>query len=222
MTVILVFLMFVTMLAVEFFLHRKQAPVVAQARERKADAPRLRSQIAAGFEVPDNVRYHPGHTWALSESPSLVRVGIDDFAAKFLGKSEKIQLPQRGQWVRQGQKIFSFLRDGKVVEMVSPIEGSISDVNDAILQDADLPHRDCYGDGWLVTVQAPDAKTMFRNLIGGNLATRWIEETAARLASLMPNASALALAQDGGTAAHDLGRDLPDEKYAEAVHEFFL
>src|SRR5256885_2859854 len=32
------------------------------------------------FEVPQNVRYHAGHTWALAESRELVRVGMDDFA----------------------------------------------------------------------------------------------------------------------------------------------
>jgi len=222
MTVILVFLMFVTMLAVEFFLHRNQVPVTEQARERKADAPRLRPNIAAGFAIPDNVRYHPGHTWALSESTELVRVGIDDFAAKFLGTSEKVQLPQRGQWVRQGQKIFGFVRDGKVVDLVSPIEGTVSAVNEAVLRDPEIAHTDCYGEGWLLTVQAPDAKTMFRNLMGGALVRHWMEETAARLASMLPNTGAMALAQDGGTASHDIGRQLPEEKFAEASREFFL
>jgi Fe-S-cluster-containing dehydrogenase component len=42
--------------------------------------------MVAGFQVPENVRYHSGHTWALSESRELVRVGIDDFASKLVGK----------------------------------------------------------------------------------------------------------------------------------------
>jgi glycine cleavage system H lipoate-binding protein len=226
MVVGLVFFTFVVMLTAEFFLHRyyhrDQVPVTEQARERKTDAPRLRPNIAAGFAIPDNVRYHPGHTWALSESTELVRVGIDDFAAKFLGTSEKVQLPQRGQWVRQGQKIFGFVRDGKVVDLVSPIEGAVSAVNEAVLRDPDLAHKDCYGEGWLLTVQAPDAKTMFRNLMGGALVRHWMEETAARLASMLPNTGAMALAQDGGTASHDIGRELPEEKFAEASREFFL
>jgi glycine cleavage system H protein len=226
MTVALVFFTFAVMLTAEFllhrFYHRNQVPVTGQARERAADAPRLRAQIAAGFEIPDNMRYHQGHTWALNESPTLVRVGIDDFAAKFLGKSEKVLVPQRGQWIRQGQKVFGFARDGKVVELVSPIEGTVTDVNEAVMSDPDLAHNDCYGEGWLLRVQAPDAKTIFRNLMGGALVRHWMEETATRLAAMMPNASAMALAQDGGTASHDIGRELPEEKFAEASREFFL
>ncbi len=49
-------------------------------------APRLTPSLVGGFSVPDNLRYHPGHTWALSESPNLVRIGIDDFASKLIGK----------------------------------------------------------------------------------------------------------------------------------------
>jgi len=226
MVVGLVFLTFVVMLTAEFLLHRYyhrgEVPVTEQARERKADAPRLRPNFAAGFSIPDNVRYHPGHTWALGESTELVRVGIDDFAAKFLGTSEKVQLPQRGQWIRQGQKIFGFVRDGKVVDLVSPIEGAVNAVNEAVLRNPELAHNDCYGEGWLVTVQAPDAKTMFRNLMGGALVRHWMEETATRLSAMLPNTGAMALAQDGGTASHDIGRELPEEKFAEATREFFL
>ena len=76
--------------------------------------------LVGGFSVPDNFRYHPGHTWALSESPNLVRIGIDDFASKLVGKVESVTLPQRGQWIRQGQKVWSIIRNGVKIDMVSP------------------------------------------------------------------------------------------------------
>ena len=130
----------------------------------------------AGFEVPENVRYHAGHTWALAESRELVRVGMDDFASKLIGKIENISLPQRGRWVRQGQKIWTIFRNGKSVDMVSPIEGTITDVNDAVAKNPELVRRDPYGEGWLVTVQAPDSKVNFRNLLSGTLARLWTED----------------------------------------------
>ena len=112
--------------------------------------------MIAGFQVPENVRYHAGHTWALSESRELVRVGIDDFAAKLVGKIESINLPQRGRWVRQGQKIWTIFRDGKSVDMVSPIEGTVTAINEAVLQNPELARKDPYGDGWLVKVKLSD------------------------------------------------------------------
>ncbi|HJT01822.1 MAG TPA: glycine cleavage system protein H, partial [Terriglobales bacterium] len=182
---------------------------------------RLQPSLVGGFQVPDNLRYHPGHTWALNESPTLVRVGMDDFASKLAGKIERITLPQRGQWLRQGQKIWTLYRDGTGVDMVSPVEGSVAEINEAVLLDPDLASRDPYGEGWVVTVQSPDAKTNFRNLLGGALARWWTEESGSRLQRLMPAALG-ALAQDGGVAMADLTSQMPDQEWVKVTREFFL
>jgi glycine cleavage system H lipoate-binding protein len=181
MTVLLVLLTFVTFLLIDHF-HSRKVVVQPVVQAAKHDAPpSLAPSLVGGFQVPEKLHFHPGHTWALSESPSLVRVGMDEFASKLTGKIERITLPQRGQWVRQGQKIWTLHRDGTSVDMVSPIEGCVADINEAAVRDPELARKDPYGEGWLVTVQSPDAKTNFRNLLGGALARWWIEESANRL-----------------------------------------
>jgi glycine cleavage system H lipoate-binding protein len=150
-----------------------------------------------------------------------VRIGMDDFATKLAGKVEQVILPQRGQWIRQGQKVWSLIRNGVKIDMVSPIEGSVADVNDEVANDPAMLGRDPYGEGWLVTVQSPDAKTNFRNLLGGALARWWTEESSMRLQRLMPNALGV-LAQDGGLALDDVAATLPDEQWAKVTREFFL
>jgi glycine cleavage system H lipoate-binding protein len=222
MTVIMVLLTFGIFLAIDYVRGQKQIAKqpVLQTSVREA-APRLVPAIVAGFRVPENVRYHAGHTWALSESRELVRVGMDDFATKLTGHIDSITLPQRGRWVRQGQKTFTIFRDGKSVDMVSPIEGTVTDINEAVLKNPELARKDPYGDGWLMTVQAPDAKLNFRNLIGGSLARLWTEESALRLHSRMPMAVG-ALAQDGGVAVDDITAHMPEEDWATLTKEFFL
>ena len=142
MTVLLVLATFAIFLTIDYFYGKAKQPVlqVAPAVRKQhgvATAPATPS-LVGGFAVRDNVRYHPGHTWALSESPNLVRVGIDDFASKLAGKIEGITLPQRGQWIRQGQKVWSVMRNGVKLDMVSPIEGSVSDINEAVVNDPSL------------------------------------------------------------------------------------
>ena len=151
-------------------------------RKQDATAPRMRPSLVGGFSVPDNLRYHPGHTWALSESPNLVRIGIDDFASKLTGKIERIALPQRGQWIRQGQKVWSIVRNGVKVDMVSPIEGSVTDINEAVVNDPALATKDPYGEGWLVTVQSPDCQDQLPQPAGrraGALVDRRVLDAAA-------------------------------------------
>jgi glycine cleavage system H protein len=226
MTVLMVLLTFVAFLLIDYFRSRhtiaEPVPMLHAAAGMHEAAPRLQPALVAGFAVPENLRYHPGHTWALSESTNLVRVGMDDFATKLAGKIERIALPQRGQWIRQGQKMCTINRDGIAVDMVSPIEGTVSDVNEAVAQDPKVALSDPYGEGWLVTVQAPDSKTSFKNLLGGALARWWTEESATRLQRRMPLAFAGALAQDGGVAMNDLSAQIPDQEWLPLAKEFFL
>ena len=223
MTVIMVLMTFAIFLLIDYVRSQKQVvkqpavqPVIREVPSHVVPA------MVAGFQVPENVRYHSGHTWALSESRELVRVGIDDFASKLVGKIESIALPQRGRWVRQGQKIWTIFRDGKSVDMVSPIEGTVSDVNEAVVKDPSLALKDPFGEGWIMTVQAPDSKVNFRNLLGGALARMWTEDSALRLRKRMPVAMAAALAQDGGVAVDDITAHLPNEDWAALTKEFFL
>ena len=222
MTVLLVLLTFVTFLLIDHFHSRKQVVVQPELQAARHPAPpRLAPSLVGGFQVPEKLRFHPGHTWALSESPSLVRIGIDEFASKLTGKVDRIALPQRGQWIRQGQKVWTLHRDGASVDMLSPIEGSVADINEAVIQNPELARKDPYGEGWLVTVQSPDAKTNFRNLLGGALARWWTEESASRLQRRMPMALG-ALAQDGGAAIDNLAAQIPDKDWATLAKEFFL
>ncbi len=224
MTVLLVLFTFAAFLLIDYFRtrHTIAEPMVSVAADLRNAVPRLQPALVGGFAVPENLRYHPRHTWALSESPNLVRVGMDDFASKLTGKVESITLPQRGQWIRQGQKMCTIHRDGCAVDMVSPIEGSVSDINPELANDPKLALRDPYGEGWLMTVQAPDAKTSFKNLMGGALARWWTEESASRLQRRMPLAFAGALAQDGGVAMDDLTTQVPDQEWLPLAKEFFL
>src|ERR1022692_4758945 len=225
MVVLLVLFTFISFLLIDYFRSRNsvvQPALQLSTAKQDSAVPRLQPALVGGFAVPENLRYHPGHTWALSESPNLVRVGMDDFASKLTGKLESITLPQRGQWIRQGQKMCTIHRDGCAVDMVSPIEGSVSDIDETVVQDPKLALRDPYGDGWLLTVQAPDAKTSFRNLLGGSLARWWTEESASRLQRGMPRAMAVAMAQDGGVAVDNISAQIPDKEWLPLAKEFFL
>jgi glycine cleavage system H protein len=222
MTVIMVLLTFAIFLSIDYVRgHKQLAPHSDAQPVRRPSVSQVVPAFVAGFEVPENVRYHAGHTWALAESRELVRVGMDDFASKLVGKVESITLPQRGRWVRQGQKLWTIFRDGKSVDMVSPIEGTITDVNEAVARNPELARKDPYGEGWLVTVQAPDSKLNFRNLLSGTLARLWTEDSALRLRSRMP-ALAGAVAQDGGVAVDDLTALMPNQDWATVAKEFFL
>ena len=177
--------------------------------------------MVEGFHVPQTVSYHSGHSWLMRERKNVVRVGTDEFAAALLGKIEKIELPKPGQWIRQGQKILTFVRDGVKAEMVSPTEGEVMEINRELLENPSMLREDPYGKGWLVAVHVPDEENTTRNLIPKGLVGEWMREAAARLYARQP-ALAGAVAADGGRPAEDLLAGLPDANWAEVTAEFFL
>ena len=219
MIALLVVLTFLAAVLIDHLVNRQPIPV-AETPKRVPQRPRLIPALVAGFEVPDNLRYHPGHTWAVPESAELVRVGIDDFAAKLTGGATSIDVPERGQWIRQGQRIIAMHHNGREIDLVSPIEGTVVDINRKALDNPAAAQKDPYGEGWLLTVNSPDAKTNFRNLLGGNTARRWMEEAAARLRMIAVPAGAVA--QDGGVAVGNVIEQLPDADWDTITKELFL
>jgi len=123
MIALLVALTFAVAILIDHLLLRRAIPIAAEEPKQQPARPRIAPAFVGGFKVPDNLAYHPGHTWAAAEGPNRVRVGIDDFAAKLAGDVTKIDIPERGKWIRQGQTIIALHRDGKELDLVSPIEG---------------------------------------------------------------------------------------------------
>jgi hypothetical protein len=119
--------------------------------------------------------------------------------------------------------VWSFRVNGELVEMVSPIEGTVADVNDEVVRHPETLTADPYGNSWLMTVQSPDAKTNYRNLLDGSMARSLMADSAKKLAAYIPQTHGnLALAQDGGKAHGEIKNQLPADKYIAITKEFFL
>lgn len=221
MTVILVVLTFATFLVIDFVLNRKKAPVLATEAAQEPVMAAEAADVVGGFAVPSNVRYHPGHTWVQRERKNVNRVGADAFAAAFAGAVERIELPKPGQWVRQGQKVVSFFRNGEKIEMVSPVEGEVVEINTALLTNPALMREEPYGKGWMMNVFSPDEDSPTRNLLPANLVPAWMREAADRLFALQPQLAG-ATAADGGEVITDPAAALDAKAWKKAAEDFFL
>ena len=223
MTVILVLATFVMFIVLDYALNRKRSIVTvpATATEPAATLASPAGDYVNGFLTPENVAYHPGHSWLVRERKNLVRVGADEFAAALAGKIEHIELPKPGQWIRQGQKVLSFVRNGEKTEMVSPTEGEVMEVNAEVVANPALLRQDPYGKGWLLAIHVPDEENTSRNLIPKGLVQQWMRESVERLYARQP-VLAGAVAADGGHGVEDLLAEVPEADWREVTGEFFL
>jgi glycine cleavage system H protein len=221
MTVILILLMFASFIAIDYLRNRNRVPqVVAEAVPRVAAGIPLGAYVE-GFHVPEDLRYHPGHGWALRERSRLARVGVDEFGAALLGPVDRIELPKPGHWVRQGQKAWSFYRNGEKSEMVSPVEGEVVEVNEEVIKDPSLLRQDPFGKGWLMAVHVPDEESVQHNFLPVSLVKDWIRQCAERLFARQPQLAGPVMA-DGGRPIESLTAGLTGSSWKELTTEFFL
>jgi glycine cleavage system H protein len=220
MTVILLLATFMAFALIDYLLNRKRVVQIAPEHAVVNVAAPEHAYID-GFLVPDNLRYHSGHTWVATERKHLARVGIDEFGAALAGKIDAIELPKPGQWVRQGQKAIKIVRNGETTELVSPVEGEIAAINPELVKNASIVRDDPYGAGWFFTVNVPDEENTFRNLIPRNMIRDWMATATERLYALQPQLAG-AVAADGGRPVDDLLSGLPHASWEGVTREFFL
>ncbi|MGQ9633888.1 MAG: glycine cleavage system protein H [Bryobacteraceae bacterium] len=220
MTVLLVLFTFGAFILIDWILSRKKIAAAEQQPEA-AESLQWNPDYVEGFLVPDRFQYHPGHSWVLKERKKVARVGVDEFAAALLGRIEKIELPKPGTWLRQGQKAFSFYRNGEKTEVLSPTEGEVVEVNEEVLRDPSVLRKDPYGSGWLLMVHVPDEETVSRNLVPTSMIRSWMRDAVERLYSLQPHLAG-AVAADGGRPVDDLLAGVPNASWRDLTADFFL
>lgn len=222
MTVLFVLLTFGFFLALDAWSHRHEmVPAAIPAHVPEAEALRFEPVWVAGFQVPEGLHYHRGHTWVRAIGPDTAVVGLDDFARRLIGPVTRAKLPEVGSWVRQGDRAASVGLDGREAELVAPVEGEVVQTNPLLESEPGLATADPYGRGWLFKVRSSELGRNFANLFSGSLAHRFVEDSRERLQLQLMALSGTVLA-DGGEPSPDFARHLADEDWHRISREFLL
>jgi glycine cleavage system H lipoate-binding protein len=133
-------------------------------------------RVGGWFILPQEYCFHQGHSWAIPEDQDVVRVGMDDFAHRLLGRPDAVELPGLGTQLLQGKSGWAIRVGSTSVAMLSPVDGEVVGVNYRVLDSPEILCSDPYGRGWLLKVRAPEQRRNQRNLLCGALARAWLEE----------------------------------------------
>lgn len=177
---------------------------------------RAQTQVG-GFFVAEDFYYHEGHTWARPEYGGRVRVGIDDFGRRLVGKVKAVGLPAVGTEIHQGQAAFSLRRNGHTVSVLSPVDGIVIHQNPHLSIDPQSLHSSPYERGWFVVVEPTALRKNLKGLHFGQEVHRFIQSETDELLSL---AGQVPLAADGGIAAEDLFEEMEEASWLQAVKTF--
>ena len=220
MSILFVLLTFLLILSIMYF-RRPEVPAVAVqvAPFQNVGVPKMVK--TAGFEVPENYSFHPGHTWVHDEGRQNARVGIDAFAGNLFGQIDGVELADLNRWVRQGQKLCTVKHGEQRVDMLSPVEGVLISVNHEVLKNPNLIVDDPYKNGWLCVVKAPELSVNMKNLLRGAIVPAWMQNSMARVGAMLQQLNP-ALAQDGGLPIKGLLFQVDAGTQQQLAKEFFL
>lgn len=106
-------------------------------------------------QVDPIAKYTESHEWVRMEDGIAV-IGVSDYAQETLSDVVYADLPQVGDRLVRGAA-FGALESVKAAEdLVAPISGTVTAVNDEIIDHPEWVNRDPYGKAWLVKV-TPDS-----------------------------------------------------------------
>jgi glycine cleavage system H protein len=112
--------------------------------------------MSQATDVKDDRRYTKDHEWALSQNGELL-VGISAFAVDQLGDITLVNWNvSPGERVSVGQ-VFGTIESVKTLsDLFAPVAGVVTKLNAALESAPERVNEDCWGEGWMVSIQPDD------------------------------------------------------------------
>ena len=104
---------------------------------------------------PDDLKYHAEHDWALIDGDDAT-FGITWYAQDALGEVVFFDAPEVGATVSKDQPYTEVESVKAVSDVIAPLSGEVTAVNDTLADSPETINDDPYGNGWLVKVKLSD------------------------------------------------------------------
>lgn len=81
------------------------------------------------------------------------KIGITDYVQTNVGDIMYVELPEIGTEISQFDDVCSFESSKTLLSAVSPVSGTVTGVNEKVLESPQLLNEDPYGEGWLIEIK---------------------------------------------------------------------
>lgn len=158
---------------------QQRVPRDGSQRAPGAAAP-LASLHPRQFALPAGIFFHPNHTWLGLLPSGQVKVGLDDFLRRLLGRIEAVALPKAGSTLARGLPLARLQQGGRTLGLPSPVDGTVMAVNPLWDTDPGRASRDPFGEGWLARIVPTNLAGNLRDLKIAEPAVWWLQEEVRR------------------------------------------
>ena len=109
----------------------------------------------ADASYPDDLKYHDQHDWARIDGDSAT-LGITWYAQDQLGEVVFFDPPAVGKSISKDEPYAEVESVKAVSDVIAPLSGEITEVNEALKDSPEQINDDSYGEGWLVKIKLSD------------------------------------------------------------------
>jgi glycine cleavage system H protein len=106
----------------------------------------------AEANYPDDLLYHDQHDWVRIEGETKATFGITWYAQDTLGEVVFFEPPEVGTALGKDQPYAEVESVKAVSDVIAPMSGEVTAVNDSLSDGPEKINEDPYGEGWLVKV----------------------------------------------------------------------
>lgn len=107
------------------------------------------------YKIIDGLMYTKKHEWARQEGGYAV-VGLSDYAQDKLGEIVFVELPDVGTEVEAGKGSAVIESVKAVTDLYAPLDGTVVEVNEELLDQPEVINSDPYGAGWVYKIEIKD------------------------------------------------------------------
>ncbi|MDQ8155406.1 MAG: glycine cleavage system protein GcvH [Gemmatimonadota bacterium] len=108
--------------------------------------------------IPADLRYTNDHEYLKStDDPTIVLVGITDYAQGELGDIVYLELPKAGTSFAAHDSFGTIEAVKAVSDLYCPVAGEVLEVNPRLDGEPSLVNSDPYGDGWMLKMKVTPA-----------------------------------------------------------------
>lgn len=125
---------------------------------------------------PDDIKYHREHAWVRVEGKRAT-VGITDHAQQQLGDIVYVDLPEVGTEVDADSELSEIESTKATSPVISPLSGTVVEVNEDLGDSPEIMNEDPYGNGWLTVIEMSDT-TEVNDLMTRDEYEKYLKEEA--------------------------------------------
>ena len=118
-------------------------------------------------DFPEDIIYSAELIW-LRVDGNMATIGITDYAQERLGDILSVEFIENDTYVERDETFGSIESVKEVVDLISPVSGTVVVINEDILEDVNIINRDPFDTGWLVVIEMDNLEQLEDLLAASN------------------------------------------------------